>query len=165
MTAILIQVKNDKSFTKVHEYLFEAMNPFHIGVFDDSTAQPRPIIRMVFALASSRCEVTHVARPRGSKAKFRPGKFTAYDFWCGGLDDQTFPIIAGEDRMSYQRLLARPRDRDKLYDVGTERMVYSDEVKGDKSSLLRQFDPLLETGPEHQYLFSDPASDDQPPAA
>ncbi|KAI0300779.1 hypothetical protein BC826DRAFT_619486 [Russula brevipes] len=130
MTAILIQVKNDKSFTKVHEHLFDGMDPFRTGVFDESTAQPRPIIRMVFALASDTCEVKY------TKSKIRSDDFTAYDFWCGGLDTETFPLIDDEDRLPYQHLLARTRDHGKPYDVGSKSVVHPNE-----------------TGPEHQSHF------------
>jgi len=125
MTAILIQVKNDENFATVRSHLFDEMNPLDVGVFD-STAQSRPVIRMVFALASDTCEVTHVTPERrsqrnASKSK-NPSKrtkpsFTAYDFWCSGLDTKTFPIIHDRDRYPYKHLLARTRKGDQLYDV------------------------------------------------
>jgi hypothetical protein len=129
MTAILIQVKNDKNFATVHSHLFDEMNPLNIGVFD-STAQSRPVIRMVFALASDTCEVTCVTPERRSqriapKSK-NPSKppFTAYDFWCSGLDTKTFPIIHDQDRYPYQHLLARTLNGDQLYDVESGSVHY-----------------------------------------
>ncbi|KAI0287897.1 hypothetical protein BC826DRAFT_1041486 [Russula brevipes] len=136
MTAILIQVKNDANFTSVRSHLFDGMDPLTtgIGVFD-STHESRPIIRMVFALASDTCGVTYNALG---------GLFTAYDFWCRGLDTSTFPLIDNENRSAFQHLLARTRNCDQLYDVMSKKVGYSEEVKKAKSRLLRQFDPLLE---------------------
>jgi hypothetical protein len=170
MTAILIQVKNDKSFTKVHQHLFDNMDPFSIGVFD-SMAQSRPIIRMVFALASDTCKVEYVGpSPRRSsrnqsdkEKKKKESKFTAYDFWCEGLDTKTFPLIDEKDRFSYQHLLAHNHNNGQLYDVRSEGVDYSAGVIEHKCELLHQFDPLLETGSGHQSHFAFPQFD-QPQA-
>jgi len=52
VTAILIQVKNNQTFGEnIHSYLFDAMDPFHINLFNKDMLSPLPIIRMVFALA------------------------------------------------------------------------------------------------------------------
>ncbi|THH07894.1 hypothetical protein EW145_g3079 [Phellinidium pouzarii] len=54
---IEFQMKNDMQYGKtIHPYLFDAMDPFHIGVFDDECDElpdgPMPVIRIVAALAS-----------------------------------------------------------------------------------------------------------------
>ncbi|KAI0301506.1 hypothetical protein BC826DRAFT_966436 [Russula brevipes] len=122
----------DENFATVHSHLFDGMNPLDVGVFD-STAQSRPVIRMVFALASDTCEVTYATPERrsqriASKSKnpSKPTKpsFTAYDFWCSGLDTKTFPIIHDRDSYPYKRLLARARKGDQLYDVESGSVRY-----------------------------------------
>jgi hypothetical protein len=147
MTAILIQVKNDKNFASVRSNLFDAMNPFTIGVFDRTRKSP-PIIRMVFALASNKCEVTRLP-PGHHSPGIAPDDHTAYDFWCRGLDTETFPVIDDQNRSAYQHLLARTRKGNQLYDVKCEKVDYSKAVMKAKSALLRQFDPLLEK--DHKY--------------
>ena len=142
MAAILIHVKNDESFTNTREYLFDGMYPFGIKVFDSTGMQPWPIICMVFALASNKCGVKYRAPPRVSPRR-KPDRFTAYDFWCAGLDTETSPLIGEDDRVPYQHLLARTHDGGQLYNVRSESVKYSDEVIEDKCALLRQFDPKL----------------------
>jgi len=121
------------------------MNPLTtgIGVFD-TTHESRPIIRMVFALASDTCGVTYVTPGHHTPRNASGGLFTTYDFWCRGLDTSTFPLIDNENRSAYQQLLARTRKGDQVYDVRSEKVDYSEEVTKAKSALLRQFDPLLE---------------------
>jgi hypothetical protein len=59
VTAILIQVKTDTHFGEnAHGYLFDAMDPFSINLFDQNMDAP-PIIRMVFALASGKTSLVN----------------------------------------------------------------------------------------------------------
>jgi hypothetical protein len=162
VTAILVQVKNDTSFGEnVHSYLFDAMEPFKIDLFDEGT-EPLPIIRMVFALASKTSAVKNVLSARTSPRLARnpaPDAFTSYDIWCAGVDRKTFPLI-GDDLSAYQQLLNRARfpgqedDISRVHDV-----VYPDEIERKKVALLHSFDPLLEYGVEHQshYIERPPA--------
>jgi hypothetical protein len=98
MSAILIQVKNTSKYgNQINTKLFDKLCPFKLCMFDED-ATPRPIIRMIFALASQE-----------SKVQFQEvdktcNKFTAFDIWCVGLS--CFPSI-GEDLASYQVLLDR----------------------------------------------------------
>ena len=147
VTAILIQVKNDETFDgNIRDHLFEAMDPFTINLFDKES-EPRPIIRMVFALAS-KTSVAKYVQVESSRCK--RGAFTSYDIWCAGTSRKTFPII-GADEDVYRGLLDRTRSRAQEYAVGALHEVkYPDEVEKAKMALLRNCNPLLETGVEHQ---------------
>jgi hypothetical protein len=150
VTAILIQVKNDTSFGgNIHGYLFDAMDPFTVGLFN-KRSRPRPIIRMVFALASKTSVVKPDISPRSSPRTNKHGNFTSYDIWCAGTSRETFPIM-GADEDAYRRLVDRTRFPDQEYAVGAIQGVkYPKEVEKGKIELLRQFNPLLEVGIEHQ---------------
>lgn len=161
VTAILIQIKNDTSFCEeIHDYLFDAMNPFTINLFDEKS-KPLPIIRMVFALASQ-TPATKYARPdRPDSRTCKPGGFTSYDIWCAGTSSETSPII-GADEDAYRGLLDRTRFRGQEYAVGAlQEVKYPNEVEK-KIGLLRNCNPLLGTGEEHQPLCEeDPKEQDQ----
>jgi hypothetical protein len=97
VSAILIQVKNVSRYgDKVKADLFEKVCPFKLGVFDKN-ATPRPIIRLVFALASQESEVhfRHVDKTCD--------EFTAFNIWCVGLS--CFRSVDEKDLASYQVLL------------------------------------------------------------
>ncbi|RPD53431.1 hypothetical protein L227DRAFT_581355 [Lentinus tigrinus ALCF2SS1-6] len=53
--------------------LFDVMDPYECGLFDDlEDVQPRPVLRMVFALASPKAGVSTPERPAG-RATQQPG--------------------------------------------------------------------------------------------
>jgi hypothetical protein len=160
VTAILVQVKNDTSFGEnVHSYLFDAMEPFNINLFDEGM-EPLPIIRMVFALASKTSAVKNVLSGRTSpRLASNPDAFTSYDIWCAGVDRKTFPLI-DNDLSAYPQLLKRARFPDQEYDISRVHDVeYPEEIERKKVALLHSFDPLLEHGVEHQsrYIERPPA--------
>ncbi|KAH9991142.1 hypothetical protein BJV77DRAFT_1068477 [Russula vinacea] len=95
MTAILIQVKNAERFKKnIHGSLFDAMSPFDLGVFPEegspATVTPKPVIRLVFALASPKASVVF---RKGATRKNHPDAFTAFDIWLAGLSADTFKQV------------------------------------------------------------------------
>jgi hypothetical protein len=155
VTAIVIQVKNDTSFgERIHGYLFDGMNPFTIKLFDEKS-KPLPIIRMVFALASKTPAVKYGRPDQPDKRTYTPGGFTSYDIWCAGAFSETFPIM-GADESAYRRLLDRIRFRDQEYAVGAIQDVeYPKEVENEKIALLRNCNPLLEIGHEHQLFIQE----------
>ncbi len=161
MTAILIQVKNDKNIVNLRGHLFDDMNRFVTNFFRSTVRQtvrepPPPIIRMVFSLASVKGGTEYRKPPTRVSPRKGPDKFTEYDIWCSGLDTDTFPLIRDDDRHPYKDLLARTRDGGQLYDMKSQRVKYPTGVMEDKCTLLRQFNPLLETGLNHQsHLESD----------
>ena len=133
MTAILIQVKNAERFKKdIRESLFDAMNPFELGVFPEegspTTVIPKPVIRLVLALASPEVGIAFCEEP--AERENGPDGFTAFDIWLAGLSGSTFGKI-DEDLASYQYLLdrsLRPHDGFELTD---------DPLIGDATRKLR----------------------------
>jgi hypothetical protein len=98
MSAILIQVKNASKYgNQIDTKLFDKLCPFELRMFDKD-ATLRPIIRMIFALASQESEVQF------QEVDETCDEFTAFDIWCAGLS--CFPSV-GEDLASYQVLLDR----------------------------------------------------------
>jgi hypothetical protein len=78
ITAKLIQVKNDKTFTKKNTPLqWDGAVP-HQGLFD-SVTRPQPIIRIVFALAFKNYKVKYVGPSDFTSPRRRAERFTAYD--------------------------------------------------------------------------------------
>ena len=123
VTAVLIQVKNSKHYRKgIDETLFDSMDPLTSGVFPKNAKNaplaadiPKPVIRLVLALASSEAGVVFRERPgRGN----HPESFAAFDIWLAGLSASTFRHVGG-DLDSYQILLERslrPHDAFELKD-------------------------------------------------
>jgi hypothetical protein len=100
VSAILIQVKNDRSFSRApQEHIFDHMDPYILKIFsedDKDYAQGGlPVIRIVAALASPSSHVTNftygspdnslVHRDANAQGTVKT-TYTAYDFWCAGLD-------------------------------------------------------------------------------
>ena len=110
VSAILIQVKNDRKFsTTPRRSLFEGMDPFFVGVFDHSDDKPLPVIRMVFALSSAKSGVT-IMEPQKTKylriAKAKKSlPYTSYDIWCAGAFAKTFAVINKSEEQVYEQLL------------------------------------------------------------
>ena len=113
VSVILIQVKNDQKFsTTPRRWLFDGMNPYFVGVFDHSDEEPLPVIRMVFALSSTKSGVTIIEPERTRyrrKAKGKKGKksppYTSYDIWCAGAFAKTFAVIKETEEKTYEQLL------------------------------------------------------------
>jgi uncharacterized protein YwbE len=113
VSAILIQVKNsDKYGYDIDKTLFDGLCPFRVRLFDKGFT-PRPVIRMVFALASPKSGVCfpEVREPRTRHYD----DSTAFDIWCAGLS--SFKNI-GEDLASYQILLNRSLQPHDAFELG-----------------------------------------------
>lgn len=120
ITVIMIQSKNDVKFsTAPHRYLFHLMNPFILGIFSKQD-KPRPVVRMVYALAARKPIVRVMERGRppleragngngNGKGKSRGRSsvysFTSFDIWCGHTSSQTFGAIRSRDNETYKELL------------------------------------------------------------
>src|SRR5216684_5685891 len=113
VTAIIIQVKNAKNFgTELVKSLYDGMDSaIPSAIFPESEltteapepneVTPKPIIRLVFALASP--EPAMVFRP-GTEVEHHCDAFTTFDIWLAGLSEETFKQI-GVDLELYQVLL------------------------------------------------------------
>ena len=144
-TAIIIQVKNSSTFgERIRGYLFDAMDPFEINLFDKGM-DPRPIIRMVFALASEVDVVKYADGPprttRTTQSSQKLDKYTSYDIWCAGISQKIFPVIRDNEVTPYRQILDRTRFPGQEYAVGKiHKIKYPDEVEKEKIELLRCFD-------------------------
>jgi hypothetical protein len=125
ITVIIIQIKNDKTFTaKPKRALFETMNPYHLHIFDKDDKHPLPIIRKVFALAAPSPAVVvvsnHGARrgpPRAAKKKpDAAGPFVAYDIWVAGISSVTFGVVKPTEHEVYGHLLKLSRVFPQAYE-------------------------------------------------
>ena len=115
ISVILIQVKNSGSYSNAPNlFLFDAMNPYFLQIFDMTEEKPLPIIRLVFALGSKNAGVeavttTAVRRnpPRAARGKKKivAPPFTTYDVWCAGASSATFAVITPEQEPVYESLL------------------------------------------------------------
>jgi hypothetical protein len=124
VSAFFFQSKNDKTFqAKPDEYLFDMMNPYQIQFFDENETFPVPVIRMVFALASTTPCVTALKPPERTqppregafKAKFQADKYTAFDIWCGKASQETFRPV--KDDNVFDKLLIRSRVFPDVYET------------------------------------------------
>jgi hypothetical protein len=140
VSAIYIQVKNAEDYKlKVDKTLFDAMNPQHLlGTLSN---HPRPIIRIVFALASPEAGVSFPLPPE--RPPHHPAMFTTFDVWCAGLSTKTFQQI-GSDLESYRTLLDRslkPHDVFELKEADYRHL--SNETKVERENLRRNMAPLI----------------------
>ncbi|EPQ51580.1 hypothetical protein GLOTRDRAFT_140973 [Gloeophyllum trabeum ATCC 11539] len=111
ISAILIQVKNDRSYShKVQRTTFVGMDPRRVRLFTRKDS-PLPVIRMVFSLGSWKAGLTVVQPPERRSSRIPSSRpFTAYDIWCAQISSDTFGVInseKGEDVRAYESLLRR----------------------------------------------------------
>ncbi|KAM6501280.1 hypothetical protein JOM56_004294, partial [Amanita muscaria] len=140
VSAIFIQVKNNGKFSSTPNlFLFDAMNPYFLGFFDMDEQKPVPIIRMVFALASS------VACVKAERARTCPA-YMAYDIWCAGTTAETFSVVKPGDERVYSDLLKLSRLFPDVYEADTE----VDSAK----SARRSMNPGTAAHPDHWTKFS-----------
>ncbi|KAF8512030.1 hypothetical protein BU17DRAFT_69392 [Hysterangium stoloniferum] len=130
------QSKNDFRYSdKPIDFLFDKMSPFDLRIFDKSS-DPPPVIRMVYALASSKSKVTTVARgartqlSTGKKKKyaFQKDPYTYFDIWCAQASSETFGAIQFEDNETYNELLKLSKDVPKMFEpeeISTKEVVQS----------------------------------------
>jgi hypothetical protein len=149
VTAILIQVKNDKSFKcRVDKLLFDCMNPFRIGLFSEDD-RPLPVIRMVFALGSDKAGVVF---PTVEEGKLNIDAFTVYDIWCAGLSADTFRDI-GSDLKWYQTLSQRSLRPHDVFEVKDAKSNNRNEgTEQARRRQRRKMAPLSVPVESHSYI-------------
>ena len=109
------------------------------------TVDRKPVIRIVFALASPKPAVVFKTRPK--KMDHFDG-FTAFDIWLAGLSNETYRQIEDGDLVHYRTLLERsltPHDAFELKDVAH----IGEEAKKSRGARRRKMVPL--TFPEHAH--------------
>ncbi|KAF9011520.1 hypothetical protein BDZ89DRAFT_1167478 [Hymenopellis radicata] len=152
VTAIFIQIKNDKSYTeKPTRWLFDAMDPFCVGLFAKGVV-PLPVIRMVFALASKEHSVDYLLPEKSptliESSEFRPPgletTYTAYDIWCSGMSHRTFRVIRENEESTYQDIL---RVHHNPY------MRCPSEFEKERGDMLRAMKPGVSSLPAHHRRY------------
>ena len=157
VTAILVQVKNAEKYQfRIHESLFDAMDPIGLGLFPDTDklkVVPKPVIRIVFALAAVDAGVD-IPDTR-EREDHHHDNFTAFDVWCAGLADKTFKHIDG-DLASYRLLLERslrPHDAFNSQDDGKgPEGPEHDETRCLRGSYRRKMAPLTTDDDAHHAI-------------
>ena len=139
VTAILVQVKIDEKYTlKVDKELFDNMDPIKLGLFPPSV-DPKPVIRIVFALASTDVGVDF-PQERGPE-RHHEDRFTAFDVWCAGLSKDTFKHL-DDDLASYQFLLERSLRAHGAFELLDDPKL-DEETRRLRGSLRRRMAPLI----------------------
>ncbi len=126
VTALFKQSKNNRKYSaNMFSPVFHAMDPYALSVFDKSTENPPPVIRMVYALASKKSGVSVVnppqrkLPPRAAKQKAVPKKkkyaYTSFDIWCAQASSSTFRAIQTDENGIYAELLKLSRDVPKMF--------------------------------------------------
>jgi len=162
VTAIIIQVKNAEDFgRKYNKSLYDGMDSAVTStIFSESKSTtgaperkevtPKPVIRLVFALASP--EPAVAIRP-GAEVKCHEtdhDAFTTFDIWLAGLSEETFKRI-GADLEPYQALLERsllPHDAFEMKDdpkIGEEARIL-------RGARRRRMAPLALPGTGHHEI-------------
>jgi hypothetical protein len=148
VTAILVQVKNDEQYQlKVKKKLFDSMSPKNLSIFPDGV-DPKPVIRVVLALASRKAGVTF-AKAR-KRLPHHSDPFTAFDVWIAGLSPAAYKHT-GEDLESYRIMLERSLRRHDAFDLKDDGQVDA-ETRGMRGSIRRRMAPLTTTEPGHQEI-------------
>jgi hypothetical protein len=148
VTAILIQVKNDTEYNlRIDKKLFDAIDPIALRLFPEGVV-PKPIIRIVFALASREAGVTF-PEPRGSPPH-HSDEFTTFDVWIAGLSTAAYKHT-GEDLESYQILLQRSLRPHDAFELNDDPEV-DKETRHSRGSLRRRMAPLTITDPRHEEI-------------
>jgi hypothetical protein len=159
VTAIVVQVKNAKDYkANIRSDLFDVMDVIVKSIFskDDSVSdsnetraqmrrklgpKPKPVIRIVFALASPTPAVKF--RPRPEKRHHFDDKFTTFDIWLAGLSNETFGQIQSQDLTHYKRLLERSLPPDDPYGFELEDVPkIGDKAKKSRGAGRRKMVPL-----------------------
>ena len=114
VTAVLVQVKNATKYKdRIDAKVINAMDPFLVGLFSEGRP-PRPVIRVVFALASQQNDVLFPTQRR--REPHYADEFTAFDVWCAGLSNDTFRQL-GNNLAPYRVLLDRSLQPHDAFDL------------------------------------------------
>jgi hypothetical protein len=154
VTAIIIQVKNAEQFgCSIDKTIFDGMDPLRVGLFDKESQ--KPVIRMVFALASPRPGIIFPPRRKypNTTRSGGVGKFTAFNIWCAGLS--CFKNI-GDDLSSYQILLDRSLQPHDAFEVGETNDPYLDTAtKSGRARRRRGMAVLTMDDIDHRRIYAE----------
>jgi hypothetical protein len=115
ITVVMMQSKNDAKFsTTPKRYLFSAMNPFTLGIFNKGEQNPRPVFRMVYALAARKFIVHVMQRGRPSVPRESKNKDLS--------PNHNYPsgAIHPDDNATYQDLSKRSKEVVGKFDLNND---------------------------------------------
>jgi len=179
VTAVVVQVKNAERHTDaLSPALFDGMDSVikslmfsSIGVdsvpdsdseVTSGPAEPpekkqktqadlKPVVRLVFSLASPKPAVVFRARP-GKRHHPDLRQLTTFDIWLAGLSSETFRPVQENDLQSYKQLLERslmPHDAFKLREEPKEMGKAARQARG---PCRRRLAPLAIPGCSHNSI-------------
>lgn len=131
VSCIIAQSKNNKIYkVKPKIELFHKMNPFVIHFFDEDEKNIVPVIRLVFALASSKSNVEVVlsttgpslqdAKSPAEKLNAAYPAFTSFDIWLAQTSSATFQVIKEAQNETYAKLLKTRKTFPEAYTSGVD---------------------------------------------
>jgi hypothetical protein len=148
VSAIIVQVKNDDDFQlNIKKNLFDGMMDSTTELFPHGV-DPKPVIRVVMALASREAGVTFPGK-RGREHHYFDS-FTTFDIWIAGLSSAAYKHI-GEDQESYRIMLDRSLRPHDAFDLKDDLQVDS-ETRRLRGSIRRRMAPLTTTEPGHDEI-------------
>jgi hypothetical protein len=150
VSAILIQVKNDEKYgCSIDKTLFDGLNPTQVGLFEKGSPQ-RPVIRMIFALASKKHDVLFPDVRERDRGRFLDD-CTTFDIWCAGLS--CFNNIEG-DLTSYQVLLDRSLQPHDAFKLGELKDKYLDPAtRASRGRRRRRMAALTMADDDHRQIY------------
>ena len=113
---ILWQSKADRSFSHIPKRnLFDKMDPFKLGIFDESDAKCIPVIRIVFALLANTASVK-VLLPSDQTLSY-----PAYDIWCSGISATCLTPVQPHNEDIWKHLVEASCKWEAVYKVDDSR--------------------------------------------
>jgi hypothetical protein len=107
---ILMQIKNNSKYTTtVKAKLFDAMDPYDLGILDDSD-DAVPLIKIVFALAAKTPCLKVVRLPPTSEYDA-----IVYEIWCAGISPDVLNPIKPQQAGTWDSLLQASYGWKELY--------------------------------------------------
>jgi hypothetical protein len=92
--------------------LFDAMNPFQLGIFDRlDGSEGVPVIRVVFALGAGPPSVKVLPLNTTQTS------YTAYDIWCSGVSSDCLAQVAKIAEETWESLVVASHGWQDLYDA------------------------------------------------
>ncbi len=156
VTAILIQVKNSEEYqSTIHKALYDKMNPKKLGLFPGDVT-PKPIVRIVFTLASRKARVTVSQSPQRTTRHSQPSPHTAFDIWVAGLSTDAYQQIA-DDEASYRFLLDRSIRNHDAFQLLDDPKI-DKETRRERGFYRRMMAPLTSTEDAHHLNHPVPIS-------
>src|SRR6267154_4928228 len=127
------------------------MEPIKLGLFpntDKLKVVPKPVIRIVFALAAVEAGVDYP--PKRERDLHHGEKYTTFDVWCAGLGNKAFKHIDA-DLVSYRLLLDRSRRSHDAFHLPKEGGGH-DDTRLVRGSFRRRMAPLTAYDDAHHAI-------------